>query len=209
MIYRKFVNLVKNINYFNINTLSWAKKDRTLKNQLVLWQRQGKIHMLKRGVYTLGDDERQVPLTSNAISNILYPPSYISLESALAFWGLIPERVPEVVAVTPRKTAHFENHYGSFLFRMLKRERFFGFISVRDDGGLPCLIATPEKAILDKIYFDPLFKPDSGYFIEGLRLQNFAALSKKRITAFSRRYASGKVERGSAILIATIKEERR
>lgn len=209
MIYREFVSLVKNINYFDINTLSWAKRDRTLKNQLVLWQRQGRVHMLKRGVYTLNGDERQVPLTPFAISNILCSPSYISLESALAFWGLIPERVPEVTAVTPRKTAHFENYYGSFLFKKLKRERFFGFISVKDEGGLPSLIAAPEKAIFDKIYFDPLFRADSGYFIEGLRLQNLAALSKKRLAAFSRRFASKKVERGSIILTAAIEEESR
>lgn len=209
MFYNEFTKKARHISYFKPENLVEAGSIRTLKNQLTHWQRQGRVHMLKKGLYTLNDDERRAPLTSCAISNILYPPSYISLESALAFWGLIPERVMQVIALTPRKTALFKNFYGNFRYRNIKKDIFFGFVSVKDEEGLPILIATPEKAILDKVYFDPLFKPDKEYFLESMRLQDYKKLSKKKLAKFAKQFASGKVKNGAAILISLIDEERR
>lgn len=209
MIYKDFIKKVRDISYFKPDHLAGAVNIRTLKNQLACWQRQGKVHKLKNGVYTLNDDERRAPLTPFVISNILYPPSYISMESALAFWGLIPERVTQVIALTPRKTALFKNFYGAFHYRNIKKDLFFGFVSVKDEAGLPVLVAVSEKAILDKIYFDPSFRPDEEYFSENLRLQNYESLSKKRIQKFSKQFASKKVKEGAAILTSLIDEGRK
>lgn len=209
MIYTDFIKKVRDISYFKPEHLAGAGNIRTLNNQLANWQKDGKVRKLKKGIYTLNDDDRRAPLTAFAISNVLYPPSYISMESALAFWGLIPERVAQVVALTPRKTALFKNFYGLFRYRNIKKNLFFGFVSVKDEAGLPVIIATPEKTILDKIYFDPSFRTDEEYFLENLRLQNYERLSKKRLKKFAKQFSSEKVRSGAVILASLIDEERK
>jgi len=209
MKYREFVEKTRELSYLKIPTIeALSGERRTLKNQLVLWQRQGRVHRLKNGVYALNDHDRRAPLSPLMISNILYAPSYISLETALSFFGLIPERVVAVTAVSPKKTAIFENFYGTFDYRSLRKGSFFGFESVEDQG-LPVLMATPEKAILDKIYFDPVFRPEDGYFLENLRLQNFESLRLQRLLDYSRRFGSKKVKEGAVVLASLVRREKK
>ena len=209
MRYDEFSNKLSKFSYFKPE--HWTSifgYSRTLKNQIVLWQKKGKVLKLKRGIYTLSEEERKAPLPLLLISNILCAPSYVSLESALGFYGLIPERMMQVTAVTTRKTAVFKNHFGLFHYRSLKQSRFFGFQSVQDEGGVSLLIARPEKAILDKIYYDPSFRPEEGYFLENLRLQYFGRLSQTRLMTYARHYASEKVMRGVGVLQVLIRKEK-
>lgn len=208
MKYTEFVKKLRDFNYFKLDALETLTGEiRTLKNQLVIWQRQGKIHKLKNGIYTLNDAERRVPLSKFVISNVLYAPSYVSLESALAFFGLIPERVAQITAVTSQKTAAYRNFYGSFSYRSMKKGRFFGFQSVKEEGS-PVLMATPEKAVLDKIYFDPAFRSREDYFLESLRLQNYEGFSLTRLLQYARRFGSRKVGEGATLLAALVRRER-
>ncbi len=209
MKYKEFVKKVRDSTYFKIETLRTLPGDnRTLKNQMVLWQRQGNVHRLRNGIYTLNDEERRVPLPRMMISNLLCAPSYVSLESALAYYGLIPERVTAVTAVTTLKTATYRNFYGPFVYRSLKESRFFGFDSVEEER-LPVLVAMPEKALLDKIYFDPAYQSREDYFVDGLRLQNHEGLNITRLLQYARRFRSGKVREGAAVLVSLIRSERR
>jgi predicted transcriptional regulator of viral defense system len=212
MMYQDFVEKTKNLSYFKLQTIfSLSENRRTLRNQLVQWQHQGKVHKLKNGVYALNDDDRKAPLSRGMISNVLYAPSYVSLETALSFFGLIPERVAAVTAVTTRKTAVFRNDYGVFSYRSLKPDLFFGFESIREgrEGEAPpVLMASPEKAVLDKVYFDPSFRADDGYFLENLRLQNFEGLRISRLRDGARRFGSGKIRKAAVLLEALIRRER-
>lgn len=209
MKYREFVDHTRHISHFKVEFFSTLPGHlRTLKNQLAVWQRQGKVHKLRRGVYTLNDDDRRTPLPPFLISNVLYAPSYVSLESALSFFGLIPEQVVRTTAVTPRKTADFENHYGTFSYRSLKKSLFFGYESVKIEGDLSIFLATPEKAILDKVYFDPGFRPEEDYFLENLRLQNYEIIVRRRLADFAKRFDSKKVRRGAEILVDLVRKEK-
>ena len=209
MNYKQFTEKTRNLNYFRIESLAvFPGHRRTLKNQLVAWQRRERVHKLRRGIYTLNDDDRRVPLPRLMVSNILHAPSYVSLEFAMAHYGLIPERVTAVTAVTPRKTAMYRNVYGDFSYRSLKKDRFFGFRSVTEEG-LPVLIATPEKAVLDKIYFDPSFLPREDYFLENLRLQNYETLRLDRLCGYARRFGYRKVREGADVLASLVRSERR
>lgn len=208
MNYREFVGKTRHLNYFKAEMLhALSGGGRTLQNQLAAWQRQGKVHKLRRGIYTLNDDDRRAPLSPFLISNVLYAPSYVSLESALSFFGLIPERVVQTTAVTTRKTAVFQNHYGAFFYRSFKETFFFGYELTKIEEGFSVFMATPEKAILDKIYFDPQFRPEEDYFLDNLRLQNYETLRRRRLMDFAGRFGSKKVRRGAVLLAALIRRE--
>lgn len=88
------------------------------------------------------------------ISNCLVRPSYISLQTALSFHGLIPEGVYIHTSVATRKTIRYETTWGSFVYRSIKPQLYFGY-HADHTSGIPVLMATPEKAILDFLYLSP------------------------------------------------------
>ncbi|MEK7257595.1 MAG: hypothetical protein AAB316_22760, partial [Bacteroidota bacterium] len=95
------------------------------------------------------------PLTEEElflIANSIYAPSYISLESALNFYGLIPEGVFAITSVSTRKTQDFQTPVGHFFYRSHAPSLHFGY-SLAQTGNRRFKIATPEKAVLDYLYF--------------------------------------------------------
>lgn len=119
------------------------------------WMQKGYIRKVVNGFYIFSNislDERLLFL----ISNTAYAPSYVSLESALSYYGLIPEGVYEVTAVSSRSTRLFRSDVASFRYRHMKREMFWGY-TLEQVSGRMCMIAEPEKAILDFLYFHSSF----------------------------------------------------
>ncbi len=102
----------------------------------------------RRGLYSF---RRHLPPPFLA-ANKLYRPSYVSLESALAFHGLIPESVHSVTSVTPKITRTFESMGLQFIFRKIKAHAFTGYGPVEHQGHT-VLVAEPEKALADTLYF--------------------------------------------------------
>jgi predicted transcriptional regulator of viral defense system len=91
------------------------------------------------------------------MANKIYQPSYISFESALSYYGLIPETVYSVTSATCKATREFASENYHFVFRRIKKEAFAGYIP-KDFGGETILIAEPEKALADFYYFISLGK---------------------------------------------------
>ena len=181
----------------------------TLRNQLSRWAQQGKLIRLKRGIYALPQEKQKIGCSEIFISNVLYSPSYVSLEFALNFYGLIPERATVVTAVSTHKTKKFQNRMGTFSYRKVKENLFFGYEKVRDEYGHSILIATPQKALLYKLYFDSGFHFDSSYFIENLRLQNFESLDIKKLKLYGEKMKVRKIQKMLPVFINLIKEERK
>ena len=119
--------------------------------QLSLWQKQGHIVKIKNGLYVFAD--RLAAISPEEISGLLYSPSYISLEKALSFYGVIPEMVYSVTSVTPKVTRRFKNKLGSFIYRHIKPSLHFGYRQLKGEN-IPYLMAEPEKALLDYIYLN-------------------------------------------------------
>jgi predicted transcriptional regulator of viral defense system len=113
--------------------------------------KRGDVLKLRRELYTLPDR----PASDLEIANRLYPPSYISFEYALAYYHLIPESVYEVTSATPRTSRRFEVLGKGFAYRHIKRAAFTGYRPERVDGRV-VLIAEPEKAMVDSLYFASL-----------------------------------------------------
>ena len=141
---------------FNINqVLLWEKNfDR---NNLTRWCRKGLLMKL-RNLYYAFPEYRQVPEFSRYVANRIYAPSYISLHSALSFYGMIPEEVVQVTSVTTLKTAKFENDFGTFHYQNVKTPLFFGYEIKTMKNGRGLMFATPEKALLDLLYLNPFYK---------------------------------------------------
>lgn len=120
------------------------------KMNLVNWQKKNYIIKLRNGLYRFsGLTENELELFF--IANKIYTPSYISLETALSYYGLIPEGVFSIQSVTTLKTNAFTNSYGSFRYHNIKESAFIGYQLLPGTQGA-IRIASPEKAILDWFY---------------------------------------------------------
>lgn len=107
---------------------------------------------LKRGLYVRSPGEEVNPLV---LAGLIYGPSYVSLETALVFYGLIPERTAEVTSIclgkATRKVKRFQTPLGRFSYRPVNERVFsFGFKLATEDGA-NYFLAEPEKALCDRI----------------------------------------------------------
>jgi predicted transcriptional regulator of viral defense system len=159
------------------------KGKQAMRNQFNRWQNKGLLIQLKRGLYALNENDRKVGLNFHSIANNLYAPSYISLETALNFYGLIPERTVDLTSVTTKKTAIFKNKLGTFIYQHIKPGVFRGFKEVKDNSGYSFFIAEPEKAVVDFLYLNlSKFKTeDQDIFEISYRFQNVEGLKALRI----------------------------
>ena len=113
---------------------------------------KGRLVRIKRGLYYLGER-----LTSNRphpfeIAQLIYGPSYVSLEAALSHHGLIPEAVYTITSVTIKRQRSFKTSLGLFVYHTLPTDNFFTGVSYVQEGGHIFLLASPWKALLDYIY---------------------------------------------------------
>jgi predicted transcriptional regulator of viral defense system len=135
------------------------------RRRLVEWQHKNYIRKIRNGFYNFKDEKISEGLLLYT-SNIIYKPSYISLESALSFHNLIPEAVYLINAISTKKTSSFETPDASYNYRNIKEELFFGY-EIVSVGDYNIKIADPQKTILDYLYFKLL---NSKSELEGLRL---------------------------------------
>ena len=133
--------------------------------QLTRWVKKGYLLKLKNGIYAFKKDFERIK--GEEVAAALYQPSYLSLESALSFYGFVPEMVYAYVSVTGKINRTFDNKFGHFIYRHLKSELFWGYREVRTDTGR-YLIAEPEKAVLDYLYLN-LSKINNDSDFENLR----------------------------------------
>jgi predicted transcriptional regulator of viral defense system len=167
----------------------FAAKPQLMRNQLLRWKKRGLIVRLRKGLYALSREERGTALSMELIAASLYQPSYITLETALSRYKLIPERVVPITSVTTRKTKTFQNEDGLFFYRHLKKDAYFGFRQARDEAGFPYFIAEPEKALLDYLYLNlsSVGGNLSSYLRDSLRLQNGSSLNKRKLRDYAAR----------------------
>jgi predicted transcriptional regulator of viral defense system len=191
MEFRKFKEKVRDMPFFSSDVAEvFSASPLSLRNQFSRWKKLGLLQELKRGLYILGQGERQTVISRQAIAAILCQPSYISLESALSHYQMIPERVDTVMSVSPKKTRVFHNPLGTFHYRNLQTSLNFGFLAKKDENGYPYFIAEPEKALLDYLYLNlgGLDPKDGDILDRSIRLQNRSVLNKNKLFSYARRF---------------------
>ena len=153
---------------FHINQVLLWEKDFD-RNNLTRWCRKGRLVKLRNQYYAFPEC-LSLPDFVRYVANRIYSPSYISLHSALSFYGMIPEEVVQVTSVTTLKTARFQNDFGTFHYQNVKTPLYFGYEIKTPPSGRGLLVATPEKALLDLLYLNPYYKTEQD--MEELRLDD-------------------------------------
>jgi hypothetical protein len=194
---------------FDYQTLTDALKGLSSpRDKITDMLRQGTIIRVKKGLYVFGDRYRRHPYSRELLANLVYGPSYVSLDYALAYYGLIPERVEALTSVTPNRPRRFSTPVGLFIYRQVPARAYeAGMVRVEGEYDQAFLIASPEKALADKIVSvrgAPIASiREMGRFLEeDLRIDAGAirSLSAERIDEFAGRYRSLKLRRLSGFV---------
>ena len=196
MKYEEFRKKVKGVPIVSGQYLKLAVDNtQAFKNQVGRWVKAGKLLRLRRGLYILNEDDLKINPSRLFISRELYSPSYVSMEFALAFYGLIPERVADITCVSTKKTAVFQNTFGRFVYQHVKKNCFTGFREMKDEAGLGYFMAVPEKAVVDFLYLNQhLFKGQYDMvFSKSFRLQNLATLNERKLLRYAELFKSKKL----------------
>ncbi len=157
-------------------------------------EQKGELVRLKRGLYITANGKHNLFL----VANHLYGPSYVSCESALRYYGLIPEHVESVISVSTLRSKEFENALGHFSYRHIPMDYYPQDICIQTEKDVSFQIASPEKALADlviltagirlrykkeileyleqdlRLDMDAFYKMDAGVF------ERLATISKKR-----------------------------
>jgi len=166
MNYLEFRSRMYDLGCFNTHQV-YAWKPEFDRNNFVRWTKKGLLIRLRQGYYTFPEYKSQ-PDYILYFANRIYRPSYISLHTALAFYGLIPEAVVQVTSVTSLKTASFENEFAAYDYRTVQQKLIFGYVQKPMADGKTLLLAQPEKALLDLLYLYPFYTSEQD--MEELRL---------------------------------------
>jgi len=169
-------------------------------NELI---KSGTIIRVKKGLYVFGPDVRDAPICRESLANLIYGPSCISLEYALAYHGLIPERVETVTSVTPKRDKEFNTPVGRFTYRLLNISKFpHGVTQEWIDEQHPILIASPEKALCDYVLLNnvPAFpdRKDAVDFLQNdLRIgrENWDRFDIKQMIQLNQHYKNQNIAR--------------
>ncbi len=180
-----------------MDALSGYRKPRDRITKLLA---SGVIVRIKKGLYCFGEVFRKEPLSREHLANLIYGPSYVSLEYALSHHGLIPERVEVVTSVTTRRSRDFNTPFGTFTYRMLKGRRYAIGAILETVDKTAFLVASPEKALVDEVWADKRFSglrmsDYDAYLTEDLRIdqQALSSLDRSRLQVIATVYDSAKI----------------
>lgn len=146
---RKFA-LNEEIDYLLLTSI--LKKYKRPRDKITQLLKSEALVRIKKGLYIFGKDYAKKPYVIETLANLIYGPSYISLDYALAYYGMIPERVEVVTSVTNKRNKIFKTPIGQFTYRYLNPSKYpVGVTEIMIDDTHPTLFATAEKALADKI----------------------------------------------------------
>ena len=187
---------------FNIHQV-YAWKPGFDRNNFVRWAKKGLLIRLRQGYYTFPEYKGK-PDFALYFANRIYRPSYVSLHTALAFYGMIPEAVLQITSVTTLKAINFNNDFGEYSYKSVKENLMFGYDLKPIADGRTFQLAKPEKALLDLLYLYPFY--NTGQELEDLRLdEDFLQddLDRKLLGEYTLKFENKALENRVQLLINT------
>ena len=192
----KFLELKNELKDFSIFSLNEIRNidPNFYRSRLNEWQDKGYIKKVIRGYYIFSDLQLSEEILFK-IANRIYLPSYISLESALSYYHLIPESVYGITSISTRRTYSFKTSIGEFTFRTVKPQLFFGY-HLMNYRELYLKMASVEKAILDYFYLHPDIETEQDF--DSLRINKemfFEQVDEGKLMNFLGRFNQKKLTR--------------
>ncbi len=178
----------------------------SVRQQLSRWVQDGKLYQLRRGVYAVAPPFQKIKPHPFRIANLLVHNSYVSLQSALAHYDLIPEYTPFTTSVTTTRPASWNTPLGSFSFRHVRTSLFYGFARIEVSPQQFAFVATPEKALLDLVHLTT--RADDPSYLAELRLQNLDQLNPEMLLDLAKRSSQPKLVRAARSIIELANRER-
>lgn len=121
-------------------------------DKIARWLLTGELVQLRKGLYLLGSSWRTAPVSRPLVANVLFGPSYVSLEFALSTHGLIPEGTVDLTSVTPRRGRQVVTPFGHFSYTHLPLPLYGVDVRMESNpDGTSFLLASPTQAICDKV----------------------------------------------------------
>lgn len=205
MKWRDLLSLLDGVSLFESSMLlAGEDSPAEVRRQISRWVASGRLIQLRRGLYVLAPPHSGQSPDVLAVAARLRRSSYVSLQSALAYHGVIPEAVPVVTSVTTGRPQRFETPVGAFVYRHVHPSLFWGYQEVELGPGQPIYVAFPEKALLDLFHFTP--GPIRQPFVEEIRLA-CGQLDPERLERFAKRTAKSKLIRAAALTVGFLKDE--
>jgi len=191
MQFKQLLHLVADQPLFETSLLLSGDVDpNDIRRQLSRWVSSGRLKQLRRGLYALAPPYQKISPHPFLIANFLMSGSYVSMQSALAYYGLIPEYAAQTWSVTTARPAQWD---GGFHFQHLAPHLFFGYQRVELLQEQSAFVATPEKAILDLTHLTP--NADDIDYLRQLRLQNLNQLNLDQLDEIAQRAGKPKWRR--------------
>ena len=176
-----------------------------IRRQLSRWVRAGRIYQLRRGVYALAPPYQKLRPHPFVVANFMRYASYVSGQSAMAFYELIPEYAPGVISVTTTRPARWATPLGNFAYRHIRSDLFAGYQRSPLGAGEFAFVAKPEKALLDLVYLTP--QGDSREYLTELRLQNLQRLEIAELRRQADLFARPKIDRAVKIVERLVQDQ--
>lgn len=173
--------------------LAGAVQPALVRKQLSRWVQQGALFQLRRGLYCLAPPYQKVKPHPFLVANRLGRGSYVSLQSALAYYGLIPEYVAVVTSVGGGRPGRWVTPLGVFTVQHVQSDWRWGYVQTPVAPGQNAFVARPEKALLDLVYLQP--GGDDPAYLRELRLQNLDQLDLNQLSEYATRSRSPKLRR--------------
>ena len=166
-----------------------------VRRQLSRWVTAGRLYQLRRGLYALAPPYQRTKPHPFVVANTVVRGSYVSLQAALAHYGLIPEASPVVTSVTTGRPGRWDTPLGAYEYRHIKVGLFFGYRLDEVSPGQRAFIATPEKALLDLVHLHP--GGDDPAYLPELRLQNLERLDVQALQRLAEQAGKPKLHRAA------------
>ncbi|MFN2165798.1 MAG: hypothetical protein ACK2U9_06015, partial [Anaerolineae bacterium] len=163
--------------------------------QLGRWVKAGRLLQLRRGVYALASPWSKVEPHPFVIANAMQRGSYVSLQSALSYHGVIPEHVPVVTSVGPGRPETLRNPLGTFRFNHVATDMLFGYRRTEVAGSQFAFVAGSEKALLDLVHLTA--GADKPAYLEEIRLQNLDSMDSELLRELADRSGKPKLKRAA------------
>jgi predicted transcriptional regulator of viral defense system len=173
--------------------------------QLSRWVSNGRLIQIRKGLYMLSDTYRKKTPHPFLVANTMKRASYISLQSALAHYGLIPEYVPSVTSVTTGRPETVSSSIGNYIFKHIKIALFYSYKKIELGEGQSAFVASPEKALLDLLYLTP--GSNNLSYQKELRLQNLETLDLVQLTHLAQESKSQKLVRAIKNVMLLVQEQ--